>query len=84
MAEAPVDTSDMRESLCGADKTLLDAALNRAGVPDKQIKMRRQQIWSWLYAHGVHDFDAMHNVAKVVRAGLAEKFSLARLDVAQA
>ena len=84
MAEAPADISDMRESLCGVDKTALDAALRRAGVPDKQIKMRRQQIWSWLYAHGVDDFDAMHNVAKAVRAGLAENFSLARLDVAQA
>ncbi len=84
MAEAPADTFDMLESLCGVDKTTLDAALHRAGVPDKQIKMRRQQIWSWLYAHGVSDFDAMHNVAKAVRAGLAENFSLARLDVAQA
>ena len=84
MAEAPADISDMRERLCGVDKTALDAALHRAGVPDKQIKMRRQQIWSWLYAHGVDDFDAMHNVAKAVRAGLAENFSLARLDVAQA
>ena len=84
MAEAPADISDARESLCGADKAALDAALAQAGVPDKQIKMRRQQIWSWLYTHGVHDFDAMHNVAKAVRAGLAENFSLARLDIAQA
>ena len=83
MAEAPADISDARESLCGADKAALDAALAQAGVPDKQIKMRRQQIWSWLYTHGVHDFDAMHNVAKAVRAGLAENFSLARLDVSQ-
>jgi 23S rRNA (adenine2503-C2)-methyltransferase len=84
MAEASADISDALESLCGADKAALDAALAQAGVPDKQIKMRRQQIWSWLYTHGVHDFDAMHNVAKAVRAGLAENFSLARLDVAQA
>lgn len=84
MAEAPADTSDMRESLFGVDKTALDTALHRANVPDKQIKMRRQQIWSWLYAHGAVDFDAMHNVAKAVRAGLAQNFSLARLDVAQA
>ena len=84
MAETPADFFDMRESLCGLDKEALDSALHRAGVPDKQIKMRRQQIWSWLYAHGVDDFDAMHNVAKAVRAGLAENFSLARLDVAQA
>ena len=84
MAEAPANPSYMLESLCGADKSTLDAALHRAGVPDKQIKMRRQQIWSWLYTHGVDDFDAMNNVAKAVRAGLAENFSLARLDVAQA
>ena len=83
MAEASADISDARESLCGADKEALDAALAQAGVPDNQIKMRRQQIWSWLYTHGVHDFDAMRNVAKTVRAGLAENFSLARLDVAQ-
>ena len=83
MAKAPADISAARESLCGADKEALDAALAQAGVPDKQIKMRRQQIWSWLYTHGVHDFDAMHNIGKAVRAGLAENFSLARLDVAQ-
>ena len=84
MAEASGDITNMRKSLCGTDKAALDAALRQAGVPDKQIKMRRQQIWSWLYAHGVDNFDAMHNVAKAVRAGLAENFSLARLDVAQA
>ena len=84
MAEASGDITNRRESLCGTDKAALDAALRQAGVPDKQIKMRRQQIWSWLYAHGVDNFDAMHNVAKAVRAGLAENFSLARLDVAQA
>ena len=83
MAKASADISDAHESLCGADKEALDAALAQAGVPDNQIKMRRQQIWSWLYTHGVHDFDAMRNVAKTVRAGLAENFSLARLDVAQ-
>jgi 23S rRNA (adenine2503-C2)-methyltransferase len=32
----------------------------------------------------VDDFDDMHNVAKAVRAGLAENFSLARPEVAQA
>ena len=77
MAETPADILDPRESLCGADKTALDAALAQAGVPDKQIKMRRQQIWGWLYTHGVHDFDSMHNVAKAVRAGLVDNFSLA-------
>ena len=83
MAEAPADISAARESLCGADKKALDAALAQANVPDKQIKMRRQQIWSWLYTHGVQDFDAMHNIAKAVRTGLAENFSLARLELAQ-
>lgn len=84
MAETPADILDPRESLCGADKTALDAALAQAGVPEKQIKMRRQQIWGWLYTRGVHDFDSMHNVAKAVRAGLVDNFSLARLEVAEA
>ncbi|HCQ81842.1 MAG TPA: 23S rRNA (adenine(2503)-C(2))-methyltransferase RlmN, partial [Rhodobiaceae bacterium] len=78
------DTSGPRKSLCGASKPALDAALLSAGVSEKQIKMRRQQIWSWLYAHGVAEFDAMHNVAKAVRAGLAENFTLDRLTTADA
>ena len=84
MVEASADNPDTRQSLCGADIATLDDALRQSGVPDKQVKMRRQQIWSWLYTHGVNDFDAMHNVAKGVRAGLAEKFSLARLRVGDA
>ncbi len=78
------DTSGPGKSLCGASKPALDAALLSAGVSEKQIKMRRQQIWSWLYAHGVAEFDAMHNVAKAVRAGLAENFTLDRLTTADA
>ena len=45
--------------------------------------MRRQQIWSWLYAHGVDDL--MHAQRRQSGTGGAcGKFSLARLDVAQA
>jgi 23S rRNA (adenine2503-C2)-methyltransferase len=29
--------------------------------------MRARQLWNWLYVRGVHDYDAMTNIAKDVR-----------------
>jgi 23S rRNA (adenine2503-C2)-methyltransferase len=45
-----------------------------AGTPEKQSKMRVNQIWQWIYQWGVRDFESMTNLAKPYRALLAEKF----------
>ncbi len=49
-------------------------ALQAIGTPEKQIKMRVNQIWQWIYHWGVRDFDQMTNLAKDFRTKLAENF----------
>ncbi|MGR3479702.1 23S rRNA (adenine(2503)-C(2))-methyltransferase RlmN [Salipiger marinus] len=61
-------------NLIGLTRDALRAALIEAGTPEKQAKMRVNQIWQWLYHWGVRDFAAMTNLAKDYRALLAERF----------
>lgn len=78
-------TSETRKaSLIGMTRHELAAALSTLGVPDKQLRMRVSQIWGWLYAHGVREFDQMSNVAKDLLEKLAAHYSLARLELADA
>ena len=78
-------TSETRKaSLIGMTRHELAAALSTLGVPDKQLRMRVSQIWGWLYAHGVREFDQMSNVAQDLREKLAAHYSLARLELADA
>jgi 23S rRNA (adenine2503-C2)-methyltransferase len=71
-----------KPSLIGLSRAELAAALGGIGVPERERKMRAQQIWHWLYVRGALDFDAMLNVSKATRAILAEHFTLARPEVA--
>jgi 23S rRNA (adenine2503-C2)-methyltransferase len=68
-------------SLVGLTRAELADALGQAGVPEKQRKMRVQQLWHWIYVRGARDFDAMSSVSKDLRAVLAQHFTLARPDV---
>jgi 23S rRNA (adenine2503-C2)-methyltransferase len=73
--------ADARQSLIGLERPALAAALSAAGVPERQARMRANQIWQWLYHYGVTDFAAMTNVGKDLRALLEERFSLARPEL---
>ena len=68
-------------NLIGMTRPQLREALIAAGTPEKQAKMRVGQIWQWLYQKGVHDFEAMTNLAKPFRATLAEHFRIARPEI---
>ncbi|MBN8958100.1 MAG: 23S rRNA (adenine(2503)-C(2))-methyltransferase RlmN [Rhizobiales bacterium] len=71
-----------RPSLVGLSRAALAEALGGIGVPERERKMRVQQLWHWLYVRGVTDFDAMSSVSKVLRAELARHFTLDRPEVA--
>ncbi|ASP19937.1 dual-specificity RNA methyltransferase RlmN [Antarctobacter heliothermus] len=68
-------------NLIGLTRPLLREALLTAGTPEKQIKMRVNQLWQWLYHWGVRDFESMTNLAKPYRAMLAENFVIALPEV---
>jgi 23S rRNA (adenine2503-C2)-methyltransferase len=75
MAEKP--------SLVGMDRDELAAALAEAGVPERQRRMRVQQLWHWLYVRGVSDFNDMRNVSKELRTELAARFSIIRPEIVE-
>lgn len=75
------DADRAKRTLAGLDRARLKVALATAGVPDKQLRMRAAQLWSWIYVRGVTDYEAMTDVSKELRQRLAERFSLARPEI---
>ena len=70
-----------KTSLAGLTREGLKAALAAAGVPDKQLRMRVGQLWSWIYARGVTSFDDMSDVSKDLRQTLDGMYTLDRLEI---
>jgi 23S rRNA (adenine2503-C2)-methyltransferase len=70
----PRKTPEGLPNIVGLTRDALRAALIDMGTPEKQAKMRVNQIWAWLYHWGVRDFAEMTNLAKDYRARLAETF----------
>src|SRR5262245_55127178 len=70
-----------RASLAGLGRGELRAALAGIGVPEKHLKMRVGQLWSWIYVRGATAFEAMSDVSKELRTALAQSYSLARPEI---
>ena len=68
-------------NLVGMTRPQLKDALISIGTPEKQAKMRVNQLWQWIYHWGVRDFAEMTNLAKEYRAKLAEHFIVAIPEV---
>jgi 23S rRNA (adenine2503-C2)-methyltransferase len=71
-------------NLSGMTRAELAAALIEAEVvrPEK-ARMRATQLWRWIHHYGVTDFAAMSDVAKEMRAALAERFTVARPEIVE-
>lgn len=86
LQNAPMDgfVADNRAptSLLGLTRAQLAEHLALAGVPPAQMRMRVSQLWGWIYARGAQDFATMTNIAKELRSTLAERFTLARPEIA--
>ena len=63
-------------NLVGLTRDQMRDAFAAAGVADRQLKMRVGQVWQWIYYWGLRDFEAMSNLAKDVRALLADQFTI--------
>src|SRR5215218_401803 len=70
-----------KPSLVGLSRAALADALGKIGVPEKQRKMRVQQLWNWIYVRGVTCFDDMTSVSKDLRVALDARFTLERPEV---
>ena len=71
-------------NLSGLTRKQLAAALVDSGVvPEAKARMRAGQLFRWIHFRGVTDFDQMSDVAKDMRAALAEHFTLARPEIVE-
>ncbi len=78
---ASPDAAPALPTLAGRGSEGLRAALADVGVPEKQLRMRVEQLWSWLYVRGITSFDQMTDVSKDLRGRLSAKYSLARPEI---
>jgi 23S rRNA (adenine2503-C2)-methyltransferase len=70
-----------KPSLAGLGREGLGVALAAVGVPEKQLRMRVGQLWSWIYARGARSFEEMSDVSKDLRTRLAGAYSLERPQI---
>jgi len=70
-----------RPSLVGLSRTALTEAFAAIGIPERERRMRAQQLWHWLYVRGATGFGEMTSISKEVRALLDRHFTLARPEV---
>ncbi|PHQ84997.1 MAG: 23S rRNA (adenine(2503)-C(2))-methyltransferase RlmN [Thalassobium sp.] len=68
-------------NIVGLTRDALREALIAMGTPEKQAKMRVNQIWQWIYHWGARDFADMTNLSKDFRAQLADTFVIALPEV---
>jgi 23S rRNA (adenine2503-C2)-methyltransferase len=69
--------NDTRRNLVGLSRADLKQTLVEAGLEP----FRAQQIWQWVYWHGLTDFTRMSNIARKTRECLAELFVIDRPQV---
>jgi 23S rRNA (adenine2503-C2)-methyltransferase len=77
----PLSSLAETPSLVGLSRPEIGEKLASIGIEPKQIRMRTAQIWNWIYARGVTDFNDMLNVSKDLRATLAANFTLKRPEI---
>jgi len=81
--QEPAAAPMFKPSLVGLTRAGLAESLRAIGTPEREIRMRVAQLWHWMYFHGVREFELMLNVSKVMRAKLAEHFTLTRPEVVE-
>ncbi|MGE0382091.1 MAG: 23S rRNA (adenine(2503)-C(2))-methyltransferase RlmN [Hyphomicrobium sp.] len=76
-----LSTENAKRSLAGLSREALKTALTEIGVPEKQLKMRVNQLWSWTYVRGLTSFEAMSDVSKELRQTLENAYTLDRPEI---
>lgn len=76
--------ADGKRALLGLSKAQLRDALIEAGIPEKQARMRMQQVWNWIYQRGATEVSAFANISKDTRALLDAQFVVGRPEVVTA
>ena len=69
-------------TLAGLSIPALKAEMESLGLDGKQAGMRAKQLRRWIHHFGARDFSVMTDIAKDLRARLADTYTLARPEIA--
>jgi 23S rRNA (adenine2503-C2)-methyltransferase len=78
--QAPAATQGPRNIAGLTLAELADTFARELDLAEKQARMRARQTWRWMHHYGITDFEAMTDIGKGLRARLAERFTIARLE----
>ena len=70
-----------KKNIVGMPRDDLSVELSLIGTAPKNLKMRQNQIWSWIYQKGIKDFDLMTNISREYRDTLKSAFTITRPEV---
>ena len=82
-ATVPAASPTARPNLAGMTKDGIAGALRDLGLPEREIRMRTNQLWHWIYFRGARDFADMLNISKILRAMLSDAFQLRLPEVVE-
>ena len=72
---------DPKVNIIGLPKLLLSEHLLKAGIQEKNLNMRLNQIWGWLYQKGVTDFSKMSNISKEIQSLISDYFQISLPEI---
>ena len=72
---------DPKVNIIGLPKLSLSEHLRKAGIQEKNLNMRLNQIWGWLYQKGVTDFSKMSNISKEIQSLISDYFQISLPEI---
>jgi len=78
------ETMNTKTSLVGLTRDGIKQTLAKAGVEQKHLSMRANQIWNAMYVQGATGFDGITTLAKPLRTEFADAFDMTRPEVTSA
>ena len=70
-------------NMVGLTRAQLADELKALGLPEKQIRMRVNQLWNGIYNRGLKTFEGITSLSKDLRARLNERYEIARPEVVE-
>jgi 23S rRNA (adenine2503-C2)-methyltransferase len=65
-----------KPSLAGLSRREIASTLLQHGIAERELRMRVNQLWHWIYYRGVTDFNDMLNISKSLRQSLSDSYDL--------
>ena len=73
--------NSQESNILGLSRDELFSLVSDFETQPKRASMRVNQLWSWIYCHGISSFDNMTNIDKNLRSKLQKVFNISRPEI---